>query len=181
MKKIALLGIILIIMISGCIGSPVTKYEFAGKTLNFRADLREAEKINVYPDEQTLWNMLMGPYVRIIHIGFYPNDTENPYYTVAAYELSYKLQYINDVYWGPNQVEIKPMILNSTKDLMLANEVEPIILMLGPSKANETSIRIDNYLITVSGKDFSEIDRTYTDLDLAVDKLLLVLMKTKDL
>ena len=67
------------------------------------------------------------------------------------------------------------MPINSTDEIS-PNAQEPVILLLGPSRANKTAVTVDNYLITVEGKSFQETNRTYTDLDLAVDKLILVLM-----
>ncbi|MFH1473887.1 MAG: hypothetical protein ABIE55_03250 [Candidatus Aenigmatarchaeota archaeon] len=58
-----------------------------------------------------------------------------------------------------------------------------VVLVAGCIQNTETNMQqnnttpVVNYsMITLEGKDFSEIDRLYTDLDLAVDKMLLVLM-----
>jgi hypothetical protein len=41
-------------------------------------------------------------------------------------------------------------------------------------------VTVKDNLITVEGKDLSEVNRNYNDLDLAVDKMLLVLMTSED-
>jgi len=64
--------------------------------------------------------------------------------------------------------------------MIFPTSVEPVILLLGPSQANKTAVTIRDNLITLEGKDFSEVNRSYTDLDLVVDKMLLVLMLSKD-
>lgn len=179
MKKLIIVGLIAIVLLSGCVGKPKTQLDFAGQTLNFRADLDEARNIVVYPNETMLRDILLGPHTVATYIAYYPNDAENSYYLAAAYELAYKLTIINKYYWG-SPIRIETLALNSSDELF-ATEEEPVILLLGPSKTNETSIKIDNYLITASGKDFSEVDRTYTDLDLAADKILLVLMEQNNL
>lgn len=52
-----------------------------------------------------------------------------------------------------------------------------LIVLLGEGFANETEIVVEKEknIIFVKGKSFSQKNRKYTDLDLAVDKLLLVL------
>lgn len=173
MKKIILL-ITFVILISLCIQKPNQK-KFAGQTLNFRSDLIQAQKTEVYPSETALKDVLLSPEVAKIWIAYFPNDQENAYYLVAAYEFSYKMTIVNKYYFQLVK-RIEVLALNSTEELLPTKE-EPVVLLLGPSKTNETSVRVDDYLITASGKDFSEINRQYTDLDLAVDKLLLVLME----
>jgi hypothetical protein len=66
--------------------------------------------------------------------------------------------------------------VNSTDELN-SNPMEPVILLLGPSHADQTAVSIYDFLITLEGESFEEVDRKYTDLDLAVDKMLLVLME----
>lgn len=117
---------------------------------------------------------------------------------VSSYELTFKLVIIYKYYFQglgtinvtENQdsqetclyfsqtkrtVCIQSVSLNSTSEIT-SNEFEHAILLLGPSQTNETSVRVEDNIIKVSGKSFEEDTRKYTDLDLAVDKILLVLM-----
>jgi len=177
MKKLILL--ITLIFISGCIEKPHNPYqkEFAGLLLNFRANLDEAENISVYPDEKTLKDILLSDVVEEIGIAYIANETENAFYLAASYELAYKLTIINKYYF--NKVKpIDSISINISSDAFdIAMEEKPIILLLGPSKTNVTAVTARNYVIMAEGGNFTEINRTYTNLDLSVDKILLVLMK----
>lgn len=186
-------AIFLIILIAGCVDRSFEK-EFAGQTLHFRANLNEAKEISVYPNETALKDTLYNPYTRNIIIAM-PNNTDKPaFYLAAAYELAYKIVIVYKYYEGDAIVlqssgnNKNCLRFNATgrslcietlvsDDLNLAGfDVQPVILMLGPPYANQTAVTVKDYLITVEGKSFDETNRQYTDLDLAVDKLLLVLM-----
>jgi hypothetical protein len=175
MKKTALI-LIFIIAFSLCISTNPYEREFAGVTLHFRANLNEAKNIPVYPDEESLKKVLLNPDVLGIGIAFIPNETENPYYLADAYELAYKLTIINKYYFQ----RVKPIAtipLNDTTEVFdFASYERPVILLLGPSQTGVTAVTVRGFVIFAEGENFSEVERTYTDLDLAVDKILLVLM-----
>ena len=175
----------------------LTPYEryYAGDVRHFRGNLIEAAKVPVYPNELSLVNVLLGSDAFKIQIAFFPNDTENSYYFASSFEITNKISIIfrsiidTDVSTfqssdgssclsfssGAYVRCFKSVPINSTDEIS-PNVQEPVILLLGPSRANKTAVTVDNYLITVEGKSFQETNRTYTDLDLAVDKLILVLM-----
>jgi len=176
MKKIFGL-IILTILISGCLFRDPYRREFAGVTLNFRSNLNEAEKVSLYPNEETLKNVLLSDSIEEIGIAYIPNESENSLYLAASYELAYKLTIINKYYFK----QPKPIVsipLNSTEEVFDLSTMErAMIILLGPSKTNATAVTIRGTVVFAEGKNFSEVNRTYTDLDLAVDKILLVLME----
>ncbi|MFQ6020584.1 MAG: hypothetical protein ACE5J4_01010 [Candidatus Aenigmatarchaeota archaeon] len=182
MKK--LLTMLLVVVISGCIAS-TTNYvminpytvKFANVTLHFRSNLNEAKKIPVYPNEQALKDVLLDQYVRKIGIAYISNESENPFYYVTSYELAYKLTIINKYYFRKAKPVSSYSINNTEEPYNVSVRHIPIILLLGPSHANQTAITVKDYVITVEGLSFEEIDRKYTDLDLAADKLLLTLME----
>jgi len=179
MKKLILL-IFLIAFISGCIENKLYnpyQREFAGVTLNFRANLDEAEKTPVYPNETILRNIILNENVEEIGIAYIPNENENSYYLAASFELAYKITVINKHYFNI----VKPIdsipVNSSLEALSMSSNQKPIIMLIGPSKTNSTMVNVVGYFITAQGKSFEEDDRKYNDLDLAVDKILLVLMK----
>ena len=175
----SVLIIIILILISGCIQKQVNEKEreFAGETLHFRANLTEADLVPVYPDENYVKGLFFKPKLGKIQIAFIPKDGENGFYGVAGYELAYKLVKINQYYFQQTVIPVETLQLNSTGEInKLTNEEGMNILMLGPSNAKETSVKVEGNLVILSGVDFSEVDRDYTDLDLAVDKFLLILM-----
>jgi len=168
---------------------------YEGDVRHFRANLFEANKTPVYPNENAIKDVLLNPEVYKIYIAFIPNETENAFYAASSFEITNKLGIVYRHYYkgqigifkdkdgssclaffDHNQSKcFKSFSINSTDDLV-PTPIEPAILLLGPSHANQTSIIVNNNLIILQGRDFSEIDRKYTDLDLAVDKMLLVLM-----
>lgn len=172
---------------------------YAGDTRHFRANLFDANKTAVYPDEDTIKNVLLNPNVYKIDIAYIPNDTENANYLASSFEITNKLALVYRSYFD-EQPSIfkdddgsscmlffqekqtkcfKSLPINSTDDI-ITTDVEPVILLLGPSRANQTGITVKGNLITLEGKDFSQVNRNYNDLDLVVDKMLLVLMLSKN-
>ncbi len=205
MKKIALFGLLIIVIIAvlavvlsdpALFLTPYQKY-YAGGIRNFRANLDEAEKTPVYPSEDTIKNILFNPEVYKINIAFFPNETENSFYFATTFEIVNKMtivfrhligqevQSFEDedgssciIFYPSKNVRcFKSVALNSTEELF-PSPTEPVILLLGPSHANRTAVSAYNFMITLEGESFEEVDRVYTDLDLAVDKMLLVLMET---
>jgi hypothetical protein len=176
------------------IGDPYSIY-YDGVSRRFRGDLFEANKTPVFPSEDSVKNLLLNPEVYKIQISYIPNENENAYYLATTYEITSKLSLVYRHYFT-GQVQtfkdednsscllfyddmqtrcFKSVALNFTQDLV-PTPVEPAILLLGPSQANDTSVRVENNVIVLSGKSFDETNRTYTDLDLSVDKMLLILM-----
>jgi hypothetical protein len=172
---------------------------YEGDARNFRANLFEANKTPVYPNENAIKNILLNPEVYKIYIAFFPNESENAFYAATSFEISNKLGLVYRHYYK-GQTEnfkdedesscmlfsedeqircFKSLPINSTDELV-PTTIEPVILLLGPSHANQTAVTVNNNLIILEGKNFSEIDRNYNDLDLATDKMLLVLMTSED-
>jgi len=152
--------------------------KFAGLTLNFRANLNEAEKVPVYPNETVLRDVILNNNVEEIGIAFIPNETENAYYLAASYDLAYKITVVNKYYFNTvKSIESIP-VNSSLEALFLATSKRPIIMLVGPSKTDSTIVNVAGYFITAQGKSFEEeSEKSYNDLDLAVGKILLVLMK----
>jgi len=198
MERFITISLILVLLASGCLGGGVYEKYYAGDIRHFRGNLIEAEKVNVYPNESAIKDVLLNPEVYKIYIAFFPNETENSYYYASSFELTNKLGIIfRHKFQGNESVGIveekdesqcfifysigkpkcfKSFPINSTDDL-IPTKVEPVILLLGPSHANKTAVTVENNLIIAEGKDFSKVNRNYVDLDLSVDKILLVLME----
>lgn len=172
---------------------------YAGDTRHFRANLFEANKTAVYPDEDAIKNVLLNPNIYKIDIAYIPNDTENANYLALSFEITNKLGLVYRSYFDeqPSVFKdedgsscmlffqekktkcFKSLPINSTDELV-PTDVEPVILLLGPSRTNQTGVTVKGNLIILEGKDFSQVNRNYNDLDLAVDKMLLVLMLSKN-
>lgn len=181
MKKMFLIStLVLIVLIAGCAETPQDPFQrtFGGVDLHFRANLNEAENVPVYPNETALRSVLLNKNVEEIGIAYIPNDTENSYYLAASYELAYKLTIINRYYFNETKTIDSIPVNSSLEALSMASFQKPIIMLMGPPETNQTLVNVVGYLITVQGNSFeeSELNRTYNELDLATDKLLLVLM-----
>lgn len=175
--------------------SPFEKY-YAGDVRHFRGNLEEAQSVPVFPSEDAIRSILLDPSVYKIYIAYFPNETENAYYAASSFEIGNKLGIIYKNFFQGNCTVSKEeendgstcllFCLTEKKcfnsfpinsiDELVPTDAEPIILLLGSNYANKTAITIDNYLITVEGNTFSKTDKPYTDLDLAVAKLILTLM-----
>lgn len=164
---------------------------FANETLNFRANLDKAAKVSVIPDEQSIRNAILSGNVSRIKISYVPGE-QNPFYAAASFEVAYKLVIILKHYYGVNgylyegeQKENCFFFEETGKNICIISEPVPSeedikygdaerVIFL--TDANETSVTLKDNIVFIKGKDFSEKDRKYTDLDLAADRFLLVLM-----
>ena len=207
MKKFLLIiGIILVISIAGCLEreDPYSKF-YAGEYRGFRGNLLEAANITIYPNEKAVKDVLLNPFVNKVYIAYISNETENSFYFVSTFEVVNKLSIIyRHLFQGDREVDVyttsekvtcltfylrnvpesvtekcfESLAINSTSEAFdIANEKEPVVLLLGPSQTNQTFVTVRGFVITAEGSDFSKVNRTYTDLDLAVDKIILTLME----
>ncbi len=164
---------------------------FANETLNFRANLEKAAKVSVIPDEQSVRNAILSGNVSRIKISYVPGE-QNPFYAAASFEVAYKLVIIFKHYYGTSgyvyegengenclffeETQKNICILSEpilSEDDIKSAEAERVIFL---TAANETSVTLKDNIFFIKGRDFSEKDRKYTDLDLAADRFLLVLM-----
>lgn len=174
--------IISVIFISGCVQEEIGKYEldYYNNTLTFASDLNEAAKVSVYPDNTTLKETLFGYNVAELQIAYYKNDTEAPYLEKSI--MSFMLKYVkmNKIAWNGYDFKgkVNSVMLNESTQLPNATIEEPTILIMGPAFTNETKIVVDGYVVKIYAKDLSPREgkyTIYTDFDLAMDKIILVL------
>ncbi|NOZ81549.1 MAG: hypothetical protein GXO63_00110 [Candidatus Micrarchaeota archaeon] len=192
--------LVLAILVSGCVGNELGSKQmmFAGEIRNFRADLTKAREVPVYPNESAIREMFLDPKVKVIKISFIPGEY-NAFYAVTGFELSNKLTvfyryhfqqgefYIVDdlkrnltpclFFAGTEKlICIVTVPVNSTDEINNSDE-EITIFMKTPPHADGTYVKLENRTVVLSGKDMSEVDRDYTDLDLAADRFLLALLR----
>lgn len=148
---------------------PITEINYDGIILVFRADLKEAKNVPVYPSEQALYYELMNPLVENITIAAKEAGEGNPYYTLQTYELVTKLK-IAYLGLGLNpSFNREPLIIDSYKDLR-GDPQSPIIALVHPLYSNETAIRVEDHVVFIKAKD-------YKDFDLAIAKFSMVVLK----
>jgi hypothetical protein len=137
---------------------PITVWNFYDVMLNFRADLREASKIPVYPSENVVNTQIMNPLVKNITIAFVPSTPkENSYYAIEAFEIATKL------YYGYRTLEYEiPSFttMNVSSYENLSGKIQnPIIALVAPSYSNETVVVVDpGHIIFIKAKSLQEFD-----------------------
>jgi len=185
MKKIMISILILSIMItSGCLGEKQIEgtYEvnYYGNNMLFNSNLEIAKDIKVMPNEQVLKETLIGYEVVGIQFAYYQNDTEAAYYMKGLMPFASKYTKLNKIIWNYDITEhYTYTVLNSTDDMPNATITEPAILLIGPAYTDETYIEVDNNIVKVYAADLTLRQgkyAQYTDYDLALDKIILVLM-----
>lgn len=161
---------------------PITSWNYKGNMLTFRDDLREAQKINAYSDEPAISNVFASIAVRNITIVYAEGASDIGYVTVEAAELSYKLliAYLEAGYMRYNKtmsfipmgfIEISAGPVKSYEGLS-GTPANPLIALVPPSMADETSVSVKDNVIYVKGK-------TLKDFDLATMKLLMIVLDIK--
>jgi hypothetical protein len=142
---------------------PLTTIEYDGFLLEFRTDLREAQKVKVYPSEDEVYKALMNSSVKNVTIAFKLfNESDSPYYKVESMELVLKL------YLGYKKINAKPNFNGleiDSYEKLISNPNNPVIVLVFPS--NETLIELKDHLIFLKAKD-------YHDFDLVTVKLIMI-------
>lgn len=146
-----------------------TIYNFFGIEIPFRADIYKANIISVYPDNETIYNMLWDYRLQNITIVFV-NSSDNGKVAVEAFEITHKMtiayQHIgnlNNVYFdiGFNGREV------DSYENLSANSSNIVIALVPPILSNDTLVEEKNNVIYIKGK-------TMEDFDLATVKFLMV-------
>lgn len=137
---------------------PITTWNFYGVVLNFRADLREASKIPVYPSEDVVNTEIMNPLVKNITIVFIPSaPKENSYYALEAFEIT------KTIYYGYRTLEYEMpnfTTMNVSSYENLPGKIQnPIIALVAPAYSNETAVVVDpGHIVFIKAKSLQEFD-----------------------
>lgn len=144
---------------------PAMGYNFYGSELQFRDDLKAANNISVYPDENSVLNAVWNPEIQNISIAFINSSAEdNALVAVNAFEVTYKLSVgYNEFNWLG--IKFVPNIVESFENLTGSNEAL-VIALVPPSIANSTSVEMKDGVVYISGE-------TQKEFDLATIKFLM--------
>ncbi len=153
-KNMTVVGMLLVTMVAVFLLAKyypysVTSAAYKNATLQFAVDLNAAKSIPVYPDTNSVSNLINSPSVK--KLTFVVQNTSDAY--LSKYEaveitlkLSTALKIFDPNYFG-NVVEVKSFSdLNSTPD-------SPYIVMVPPSLANGTFVKVDGGSVFISGAD----------------------------
>lgn len=153
---------------------PIYTYDYNGIPLSFRADLREAAKVPIYPSEGFIYYELRGGLAKNITLVFIPVEGENAIYSASGFEISYKLGLLFKLLGRNITIDTK----NVTSYENLPGKIQhPIIALVHPKFSNETSVRLDRgHVIYISGLPGSDPINPYRNFDLAAVKFLMVIL-----
>ena len=178
-KNILIIAAILVIIVSSIFYSmffvprPLKTWNYKGLVLTFRSDLREANKVPVYPGETQVYLDTMHPLVKNVTIA-YKDVGEYGYYATEAFEITYKMRlaYMNLV--GSEEgstFQVPPFDVESVEQYAhLPGKIQnPIIALVHPIYANETAVRNEGHVTYISGE-------TCDELDLATTKFLMIVL-----
>lgn len=147
---------------------PITSVSYANITLNFRVDLREAQKLTINPNDDAAYLEVMNAMVKNVTIVFVPATEDQSVYALGAFEISNKLAYGFLVRGFNATIEAQNV---SSYEGIHGRIDNPIIVLVHPEYSNETSITLSYpHLITIKAK-------TDKDFDLAVAKFLMATLR----
>jgi len=149
---------------------PVKTVYYKGIAFTFRENVKDAEKIPAYPSEDSVGSIFWDYKIKTIVIMFKPDNASMGYYQANAFELTYKLTQI--------YATLRPLIIekNFTAEAIESynnitrEEGKLKVILIPPTFANETSVKLGGNRVIISGKN-------YRDFDLAVIKTILCVMK----
>lgn len=162
---------------------PIYTASLDGQLVNFRADLREANKVEVLPSQQVLENVLndriispgtlvdgiLKEPIRNITIVFKPVSTDQMgWYSVEAAEIAAKVKGIYSAVYGVD-ININSEPVDSYDNLSTSGSTI-IVALVHPQIANATFVKADPItgVVTISGAG------SLRNFDLATVKFMMV-------
>ncbi|MDI6798851.1 MAG: hypothetical protein QMD12_02550 [Candidatus Aenigmarchaeota archaeon] len=139
---------------------PIKSWNYYGIELNFKADLREADKIYV-ADEASVYNLLWDREVKNVTIIF-TNTSDMGLVAVEAFEIAYKLRLAQLILKRDINVTSREVPSFDMAFLNSLCDSTALIALIPPSVSNETGIRAENCVIFISAKSKSDFDLVTT-------------------
>jgi len=157
---------------------PITVIDYKGYAIGFRADLRQAAKVPAYPGEEEIYRDTMHQLVQNVTIVFMDaGPGENAYIRAETLELYDKIRTAYILTFGTVDPETGEVVPNTIPTFNVQNissyenlpgKIQnPIVAIVPPMYANETSVRNEGHVTFVSGL-------TTKDLDLATTKFIMI-------
>ena len=139
---------------------PLTIYNFYGINIPFRADLYKANDIPLYPNNETINNMLWNLYIENLTI-VWINSSDNSKVGVEGAEIALKMglayAHMSRVSGIPLSIGFNGEEINSYENLSSTpNNI--IIALIPPILSNETVVNAVDNVIYIKGKTFEEFD-----------------------
>ena len=134
---------------------PITEINYFGVPMKFREDIRLARSIEVYPNETYVKSIFRSKELKSVTIGILNYTNQTNIIGVEAVEITFKLSSFYSLTSMP--VIIKGKEIGSISEI-IGNSTNPVIIIIPPSIANETLVRVENYTVFISGKSLKELD-----------------------
>lgn len=129
-------------------------YYFNGVRMLFRANLKDAVDIPVYPDNDTVFNTLWNFELKNLTIAFV-NSSDNSIVAVEAFEVTNKMKLAYLMYGF--EIGIKGKNVTSYENLSGSKE-NVVIALIPPVFSNETLVEVKDYIIYIKAKSYEEFD-----------------------
>ena len=134
---------------------PILSVSLNGNTVLFRDDLKEASKIPIYPDEQSVAKFFSNPNVTNITFAFKPFQGENGLDLLEESEIIFKTTLLYSQFGYQPSYKAVPV---RTYDQVNSTSSAPTIVLVSPKFANETSVRLENNTLFISGTNQRNFD-----------------------
>jgi hypothetical protein len=173
-KRIIILFALFFVIILGIIyyfiSRPLYIINYHDTTIGFRVNLKEASGVRVYPDKNTLHSTITNPLIQNITIVFKDAGEKNGYYILEEIEIINKLTLLYKII-RTNQPEFNALEVQDYENLTTTKE-NLIIALIHPIYSEEKSVRVEDNVIYIQGRDLEEFD-------LATVKFLMVALDIK--
>lgn len=145
---------------------PIKKIVYFNVPMEFREDLRLAKNISVIPNEDSIRRIFWNRGLKKITIAVLNSTNQTSLIGVEAYEITFKLTTFYTI--KRMNVEIKGREISEVYEIS-GDSSNPVIVIIPPELANETSVRVEDYNVYISGKSLKE-------LDLATIKFIMIVL-----
>jgi hypothetical protein len=144
---------------------PDNEYDFHGARMPFRASLKEAQNISIYPDNETIYDIFWNIGVENVTIAFV-NSSDTSMVAVEAFEITHKMKFAYMLYELDVGFDAKKL---ESYENITATQNNPVIVLVPPSFSNETIVKADDRVVYIKAKDLK-------DFDLATVKFLMTVL-----
>lgn len=134
---------------------PIKKIVYFNVPMEFREDLRLAKNISVIPNEDSIRRIFWNRGLKKITIAVLNSTNQTSLIGVEAYEITFKLTTFYTI--KRMNVEIKGREISEVYEIS-GDSSNPVIVIIPPELANETSVRVEDYNVYISGKSLKELD-----------------------
>jgi hypothetical protein len=165
---------------------PIYTWQYAGRTVGFRANLRVAQNVPLITEfpkldsDYVIWDYLVRNDVTNITFVFKPTDEKgNTLYILEETEIIKSLTF---AYLFSTQEQKLPGFdaqAVDNYDNITATQSHPKIVLIHPDFGNQTSVRQSGFVVYVEAKNKNNFDSNKAEFDFAAVRLMLAILEIK--